>query len=53
VISYIEHPASMTHSGIPAEDRLTRGITDSLVRLSVGVEGFSTLSKALDVALNL
>ncbi|MGZ3866455.1 MAG: trans-sulfuration enzyme family protein, partial [Bacteroidia bacterium] len=53
VISYIEHPASMTHSGVPLEDRLTRGITDSLVRLSVGVEGFSTLSTALDKALSL
>jgi methionine-gamma-lyase len=53
VISYIEHPASMTHSGIPEEDRLTRGITSSLVRLSVGVEGFSILSSALDEALNL
>ncbi|HEX7413229.1 MAG TPA: aminotransferase class I/II-fold pyridoxal phosphate-dependent enzyme [Bacteroidia bacterium] len=53
VISYIEHPASMTHSAIPEEDRLTRGITASLVRLSVGVEGFSTLSKALNAALSL
>lgn len=53
VISYIEHPASMTHSGIPEGDRLTRGITNSLVRLSVGVEGFSTLSVALDKALHI
>ena len=52
VISYIEHPASMTHAVVPEEDRLARGITSSLVRLSVGVEGFSTLSKALDTALN-
>jgi methionine-gamma-lyase len=53
VISYIEHPASMTHSAVPEEDRLTRGITASLVRLSVGVEGFSILSKALDEGLSL
>ena len=39
VISYIEHPASMTHSVVPREDRIARGITDGLVRLSVGLEG--------------
>jgi len=46
VISYIEHPASMTHAVVPAEDRLARGITDGLVRLSVGLEGFSVLRDA-------
>jgi cystathionine beta-lyase/cystathionine gamma-synthase len=51
VISYIEHPASMTHGGIPEEDRTERGITNSLVRLSVGAEGFSTLRDALDEGL--
>ncbi|MFN3916942.1 MAG: trans-sulfuration enzyme family protein [Flavobacteriales bacterium] len=51
VISYIEHPASMTHSVIPEEDRITRGITNSLVRLSVGVEGCSVLKAALDEGL--
>lgn len=34
----IQHPATMTHSGVPAEDRLEMGITDSLLRLSVGLE---------------
>jgi methionine-gamma-lyase len=53
VISYIEHPASMTHSVIPEEDRCIRGITNALVRLSIGVEGFSILSEALDEGLNL
>ena len=53
VITYIEHPASMTHGGIPEEDRLERGITDSLVRLSVGAEGFTNLRDALDVGLHL
>lgn len=53
VISYIEHPASMTHSVVPEEDRMKRGITNSLVRLSIGVEGFSTLSRALDAGLSL
>lgn len=53
VISYIEHPASMTHSVIPEEDRCIRGITNSLVRLSVGTEGFTTLRNALDAGLNM
>ncbi len=53
VISYIEHPASMTHSAIPEEDRNERGITSSLVRLSIGVEGYSILTKALDEGLSL
>ncbi len=51
VISYIEHPASMTHAVIPEEDRVQRGITNSLVRLSVGVEGYSVLAQALDDGL--
>ena len=53
VISYIEHPASMTHSVIPEADRCVRGITNSLVRLSIGVEGFSTISEALNAGLEL
>lgn len=38
VESLIEHPASMTHSPLPAEERAELGITDSLLRVSVGVE---------------
>jgi methionine-gamma-lyase len=53
VISYIEHPASMTHSVVPEEDRAKRGINDSLVRLSVGAEGYGTLKNALDLGLSL
>lgn len=34
----IQHPATMTHSGVPEADRLEMGITDSLLRLSVGLE---------------
>ncbi|EIE0625985.1 PLP-dependent transferase, partial [Salmonella enterica] len=34
----IQHPASMTHSPIPQEERLKAGITDGLIRLSVGLE---------------
>lgn len=51
VISYIEHPASMTHAVVPPADRLARGITDGLVRLSVGVEGISTLLDAFEGGL--
>lgn len=52
VISYIEHPASMTHAVVPEEDRILRGITNSLVRLSIGVEGYSILADAIDAGLN-
>lgn len=38
VESLIEHPASMTHSSIPKEDREKIGISDTLIRLSVGIE---------------
>ena len=34
----IQHPSTMTHSGVPVEDREQMGITDSLLRLSVGLE---------------
>ena len=34
----ITHPATMTHADVPAEERNARGLTDGLVRLSVGVE---------------
>ncbi|HEY9071043.1 MAG TPA: aminotransferase class I/II-fold pyridoxal phosphate-dependent enzyme [Candidatus Ozemobacteraceae bacterium] len=52
-ISYIQHPASMTHSGIPEADRLARGITQGLVRWSVGLEGVDTLWTAMEEGLNL
>jgi cystathionine beta-lyase/cystathionine gamma-synthase len=38
VESLINHPATMTHSSIPREERLKNGLTDSLIRLSVGIE---------------
>jgi cystathionine gamma-lyase len=38
VESLIEHPALMTHATIPAEQRAQLGISDALIRLSVGVE---------------
>lgn len=39
----IEHPASMTHANVPTEDRLSAGITDGLIRLSVGLEDVQDL----------
>ena len=43
VESLIGHPASMTHASIPKEERLKVGLTDSLIRLSVGVEDVDDL----------
>jgi methionine-gamma-lyase len=51
VDSLIQHPASMTHAGICREDRLAGGITDGLVRISVGIEDADDLIGALDQAL--
>jgi cystathionine beta-lyase/cystathionine gamma-synthase len=38
VESLINHPASMTHASIPREQRIANGLTDGLIRLSVGIE---------------
>ena len=51
VESLIEHPAIMTHATIPAEHRAKLGISDSLVRLSVGVENITDLKNDLKDAL--
>jgi cystathionine beta-lyase/cystathionine gamma-synthase len=45
------HPASMTHGSIPAEIREARGVTDTLLRLSVGIEDVRDLIADLDQAL--
>jgi len=50
-ISYIQHPASMTHATVPEADRLARGITPGLIRLSVGLEGADVLMEHLDRGL--
>jgi len=52
VESLIEHPASMTHASVPREERLQAGISDELVRLSVGCEDYEDLQEDLDQALN-
>ena len=51
VESLIEHPASMTHAGIPRAEREAAGIRDDLVRISVGCEAFEDLREDLDHAL--
>jgi cystathionine gamma-lyase len=51
VESLISHPATMTHAAIPAEERARRGILDTLVRLSVGIESTDDLIADLEQAL--
>lgn len=52
VESLIGHPATMTHASIPREERLKVGLTDSLIRLSVGIEDVSDLIDDLNVAID-
>ena len=51
VESLIGHPASMTHASIPREERIKNGLTDSLIRLSVGIEDADDLIEDLDNAI--
>mgnify|MGYP002481125010 FL=1 len=51
VETIITHPASMTHADVPREQRATAGITDGLVRLSVGLEDVKDLIADLEQAL--
>ncbi len=51
VESLIEHPAIMTHASVPPEQRAKLGISDSLVRLSVGIENVEDLIEDLEQAL--
>jgi cystathionine beta-lyase/cystathionine gamma-synthase len=50
VESLIEHPPSMTHASIPAEQRRAAGLPDGLIRLSVGVEDAEDLVEDLEQA---
>ncbi len=52
VESLIGHPATMTHAAIPKEEREKSGVTDSLIRLSVGIEDAEDLLADLKQALN-
>ncbi len=49
--SLVEHPASMTHADVPADEQAAIGITPGMVRLSVGIEHPDDLIDALDEAL--
>lgn len=51
VESLIGHPATMTHASIPQEDRIARGLSDSLIRLSVGIEDVDDLIADLAQAI--
>ena len=52
VESLISHPAAMTHAAVPAQEREKMGITDGLVRLSVGIEDVDDLIEDIDRALS-
>ena len=52
VETLIEHPASMTHAGIPRQERLEAGLSDGLVRYSVGIEDVEDLIADLRQALD-
>ncbi|MCO6512300.1 MAG: cystathionine gamma-synthase [Aridibacter famidurans] len=52
VESLISHPASMTHASVPFETRQKLGITDGLIRVSVGIEDLEDLINDLDQALS-
>lgn len=51
VESLINHPASMTHASIPREERIKNGLSDTLIRLSVGIEDASDLIDDLTQAI--
>ena len=52
VESLINHPASMTHASIPREERIKNGLSDSLIRLSVGIEDADDMVEDLNQAIN-
>lgn len=52
VESLINHPATMTHASIPREERIKNGLTDSLIRLSVGIEDVEDLIDDLNQAIS-
>ena len=51
VESLINHPATMTHASIPREERIRNGLSDSLIRLSVGIEDVEDLVDDLKQAI--
>jgi cystathionine gamma-lyase/cystathionine beta-lyase/cystathionine gamma-lyase/homocysteine desulfhydrase len=53
VETLISHPATMTHASVPKETRDKLGITDGLVRISVGIEDVEDIISDLDQALSV
>ncbi len=51
VESLVEHPATMTHASLPRPERLARGISDGLIRMSCGIEDPADLVEAVEHAL--
>ena len=51
VDTLLSHPASMTHYGVPKEERIKFGITDGLIRMSVGIENIADILRDLDQSL--
>ena len=51
VESLINHPATMTHASIPREERIKNGLSDGLIRLSVGIEDADDLIADLEKAI--
>ena len=52
VESMVTHPASMTHPDVPKDVREARGLTDGLVRLSIGIEDIDDIIEDLSQALD-
>ncbi len=50
--SLLSHPASMTHYGVPRDERIRFGITDGLIRMSVGIENIEDILNDLEQAMN-
>jgi cystathionine beta-lyase/cystathionine gamma-synthase len=53
VETLISHPAVMTHASVPADRRAAIGITDGMIRISVGIEDVEDLREDLDQALSV
>ena len=53
VESIISYPAKMSHASVPEEERIRKGITDTLIRLSVGLEDCDDLIEDIDSILNI
>ena len=51
VETMITHPATMTHAEVPKDERIARGLTDGLVRISVGIENMDDIIHDLELAL--